>query len=187
MHQSVNNSYRQAVINYLQKSELPLGQNIPSKDRLKDRSEAYCRSSFEDIPNPNCDINQLQDIATTLSAVFTQDNAQMQNLCNSGADLYLYQAKAYFTSAQNVQYVRPIQLCYIVLYAEALAEDGVLLRDEKQLLFRDLNELSDLGPSPKSDRTLQWSRDDYRRCRCRNLCPNHAGGHAFAHRRPPAR
>ena len=154
LHQSVNNSYRQAVINYLQKSELPLGQNIPSKDRLKDRSEAYCRSSFEDTPNPNCDINQLQDIATTLSAVFTQDNAQMQNLCNSGADLYLYQAKAYFTSAQNVQYVRPIQLCYIVLYAEALAEDGVLLRDEKQLLFRDLNELSDLGPLQDEARTM---------------------------------
>lgn len=143
LHQSVNDNYHQAIIDYRQKEEIPFDLTILSKNRLKDRSEAYCHSSFEDTPDPDCSISQLQDWANALSATFTQDNTPMQELCNSGVDIYLYQAKAYFTSAQNVQYVKPFQLCYVVLYVEAKDKDGELLRDEKHLLCRDLNELPD--------------------------------------------
>lgn len=143
LHQSVNDNYRQAIIDYRQKEEIPFDPTILSKNRLKDRSEAYCRSSFEDTPDPDCSISQLQDWANALSATFTQDSAPMQELCNSSVDIYLYQAKAYFTSAQNVQYVKPFQLCYVVLYAEAKTKNGELLRDEKRLLYRDFNELPD--------------------------------------------
>lgn len=155
LHKSVNDNYRQAIIDYQKKGELSFDPKIASKNRLKDRSEAYCRSSFEDTPNSDCSISQLQDWATSLSAVFTQENAQTQELCNSGADIYLYQAKAYFASAQNVQYVKPFQLCKVVLYAETRAEDGELLRDEKQLLYRSLDELPD--PSILQDDALQMA------------------------------
>ena len=155
LHNAVNDSYRQALMDYRQKEDIPFDLKIPSKNRLKDRSEAYCRSSFEETPNPDCNINQLQDWATSLSAVFTQENTQAQELCNSGVDIYLYQAKNYFASAQNVQYIKPFQLCYVVLYAEAKAEDGELLRDEKHLLYRDFNELPD--PSILQDDALQMA------------------------------
>ena len=148
----MNDNYHQAIIDYQKKGELPFDPTIARKNRLKDRSEAYCQSSFEDTPNPEYNINQLQDWATTLSAVFTQDNTAMQDLCNSGVDIYLYQAKAYFASAQNVQYVKPFQLCYVVLYAEAQAEDGELLRDEKRLLYHDFSELPD--PTTLQDEAL---------------------------------
>ena len=153
LHQSVNDNYRQAIIDYQQKGELSFDPTIASKNRLKDRSDAYCRSSFKDTPYPDCNISQLQDWATMLSAVFTQDNAAMQELCNSGADIYLYQAKAYFASAQNVQYVKPFQLCYVVLYAETLTDDGELLRGEKRLLYHDFNELPD--PAKLQDEALR--------------------------------
>ena len=143
LHQSVNDNYRQAIIDYRQKEKIPFDPTITGKNRLKDRSDAYCRSSFEDTPDPDCNISQLQDWANALSATFTQDNTPMQELCNSGVDIYMYQAKAYFTSAQNVQYVKPFQLCDLVLYAEAKAKDGKLLRDEKHLLYHDFNELPD--------------------------------------------
>lgn len=155
LHNAVNDSYRQALMDYRQKEDIPFDLKIPSKNRLKDRSDAYCRSSFEETPNPDCNINQLQDWATSLSAVFTQENTQAQELCNSGVDIYLYQAKTYFASAQNVQYIKPFQLCYVVLYAEAKAEDGELLRDEKHLLYRDFNELPD--PSILQDDALQMA------------------------------
>ena len=155
LHNAVNDSYRQALMDYRQKEELPFELNIPNKNRLKDRSDAYCRSSFEDTPTPDCNISQLQDWANALSAVFTLDNAPIQELCNSGVDIYLYQAKTYFASAQNVQYIKPFQLCYIVLYAETKAEDGELLRDEKHLLYRDFNELPD--PSILQDDALQMA------------------------------
>lgn len=145
LHQSVNDNYRQALMDYRQKEEIPFDLAIASKNRLKDRSDAYCRSSFEDTPNPDCNISQLQDWAIALSATFSQEHTQMQELCNSGADIYLYQAKAYFASAQNVQYARPCQLFYVILYAEARAEDGELLRDEKRLLYQDFSELPDPG------------------------------------------
>lgn len=143
LHQSVNDNYHQAIIDYRQKEKIPFDPTITGKNRLKDRSDAYCRSSFEDTPDPDCNISQLQDWANAISATFAQDSAPMRELCNSGVDIYLYQAKAYFTSAQNVQYVKPFQLCDLVLYAEAKAKDGKLLRDEKHLLCRDLNELPD--------------------------------------------
>lgn len=155
LHNAVNDSYRQALMDYRQKEDIPFDLKIPNKNRLKDRSEAYCRSSFEETPNPDCNINQLQDWATSLSAVFTQENTQAQELCNSGVDIYLYQAKTYFASAQNVQYIKPFQLCYVVLYAEAKAEDGELLRDEKHLLYRNFNELPD--PSILQDDALQMA------------------------------
>lgn len=155
LHNAVNDSYRQALMDYRKKDGLPYDPNIANKNRLKDRSDIYCRSSFEDTPNSDCSINQLQDWATSLSAAFTQNNAPMQELCNSGVDVYLYQAKAYFESAQNVQYAKPFRLCCVVLYAEAKAEDGELLRDEKRLLYRDFSELPD--PSILQDEALHMA------------------------------
>ena len=104
---------------------------------LPDRSEAYCRSAFQEEPAEDYTPSQIQELADDLSARLSEE----KRLLHSGVDISAYHGHAAFFSSQNVQYIQPFRLFRIRLFAEALTNEGDTLRDERQLVYRDIRDL----------------------------------------------
>ena len=140
-HQCTEDAYRQALTDYEEKVRLTAHVPSDGKDALKDRSEAFSKSSLNEKPLEEISLSQVEYLANDLSARFLHDNP---TLYSSGVTTYVYQANAYFTNAQNIQYIRPFRLLCIQLHASAITEDGDTLHDNTQLLYRDFHDLPDI-------------------------------------------
>lgn len=140
-HQCTEDAYRQALTDYEEKVRLTAHVPNDGKDALKDRSEAFSKSSLNEKPLEEISLSQVEYLANDLSARFLHDNP---TLYSSGVTTYVYQANAYFTNAQNIQYIRPFRLLCIQLHASAITEDGDTLHDNTQLLYRGFHDLPDI-------------------------------------------
>lgn len=142
VHQCTEDAYRQALADYEEKVRLTALVDNDGKSALKDRSDAFSKSSLNEQPLEEISLSQVEYLANDLSARFLQNN---NTLYNSGVTTYVYQANAYFTNAQNIQYIRPFHLLCVQLYASAITEDGDTLYDSTQLLYRDFHDLPDIN------------------------------------------
>lgn len=139
LHASLENPYREALLNYQIKEKIRQQQTyFPLNTQYRDRSSITQKTSFSNIADNEINLPMLNQLASEYSNAFVQDSSFCNGLTYSKAVVYAYQAWAYFYSSTKVQYAQPFNLIKIQLSAETKNASGETISDCKVLFFNQL-------------------------------------------------
>ncbi|MEG2070670.1 MAG: metallopeptidase TldD-related protein, partial [Bacteroidales bacterium] len=135
---ATDKAYKQSAEKMESKKAAMQQQNLsPELLNLADRSEVNIQTSIQDRQEDNIVMSHLENTALELSNLFLQ----YPNFTNSGANIYGYQADAYFLSSEGIKYKQPFSIICIRVFAQIVAPDGEPLADCFNIYFTDMSQI----------------------------------------------
>ncbi len=140
--EETDRAYKKARHQMAEKTEaLQLLGDSVAITRPMDRISAWVTNVEQIDPVRPRNLNQLQMLADELSQQFNPYSFLNQ----SGVKVDAMHGTAYFKGTDGVQYAQPVALLRVRIWAEILTLEGRTISDYKDLLYHDIQEITDVS------------------------------------------